>query len=204
MDYYILGICRLLLTIFIYPLSPHPSQPFLDISIFPPPHTTPSASSVRCRNTYLYICSPHPLVVQSVVHISVAHTRHPSASAACLCAPLCMPASAAIYLFRSPPLFLPRPAPRSLLSHGEFVRHEALCIHVSPILPHYVFTRLLVSSGVWFLSGGRFHARSRGQGASNPWQSLTPVIPPPLLVHAGAVQDTPPPPFPSPYPPLLS
>ena len=95
--------------------------------------------------------------------------------------------SAVIYRVLSPPLSRPWTALRSLSSPGGFTHHEALRIRVSPLLPPYVIPLLPKYSGVWFLSGSRFHARARGQGASTPWQSLTLVLATTLLGHDGAV-----------------
>ena len=103
--WYILRLCCLLLTTFIYPLPPHLYQLFLDISIFPPTHTAPLSAAICNCNTYLYTCSPSPLPARSVAHLNVAHARHISASAAHLCAPGRMPASATVSCFRLPPFF---------------------------------------------------------------------------------------------------
>ena len=140
--------------------------------------------------------SPPPLPLRSIVHLSVAHSRHLPASAACICSPRRIPASSAVSRVHSAPLFRPCPSPRSMSSPGGFARRGSLCFRVSPVIPPYMFPCLLESSGVWFLSGGQYFVRERGQGAFTPWQFLAPVLDPPLGCTS-AVQTTP---HPSPLP----
>ena len=150
-----------MLTTFIYPLPPHLSQLFLDHYIFPPTPTASPSASIRSYNTYIYTRSPSTQPVQSVSHLAVAHALHLTASAACICSPIRMLEYAAVYCFCLPPFFFPRSAPRSLSASGGFTCCEALRLRVSPLLPPYVFPRVLAYSGVWFLSGGFFFVRGR-------------------------------------------
>ena len=168
-DCYILRLCHLLLTTFIYNLLTHLSQPFLDISIFPPTPTAPPSSAVLCRNTYL---SVHPLPTSST-----GAERHPPGHCSWI-----SPAS----LHR---LFL-RPAPASdSISRVCPPPFAALSLHPVPVGPWEVHmfwgplspcvsasTSLCVipSPGIFwfmisFLLDKRFRARARGQGASTTW-----------------------------------
>ena len=98
-----------------------------------PPHQQPFV--VAAPFSVCSTRSPPPLPVWNTVHLNVAHTRHPPASAACLCALIRMSASAAVYLVRSPPLFCPWPAPRSLSSPGGFTHRGSFYIHCASASP---------------------------------------------------------------------
>ena len=191
-DSYILRPYCLSLTNFTQPLPPHLSQPFLDLSIFPPPANAPPVTAVHRRNNYLYICSPPTLPAWSVVHLAVALTCHPLAFDARLCTLRRVPTSATISCVRLPSLCRPCPVPSSQLSPRGFACRGSLRLRASPLLPPYVFPCLPESSIAWFLLGGSCRAGARGQGTSTPWQSLALVLTPSLIGHAGAVQDTPP------------
>ena len=104
---YVLRLFRLLLTNFILPLPPYLSQPFLYLSIFPPPPTAPTSAAICRCNTYWYTRSPPPIPEQSNVHLAVAHAYHPPASVARIYAPLHVPASATVSRVHSPPSFPP-------------------------------------------------------------------------------------------------
>ena len=117
--------------------------------------------------------------------MDVARTRHPSASATCLCAPHRMPTSVAVSCDcvhpPPPPLCLTWPAPRSLSAPGGFVCCRSLRLSCAPNssslsdpLNPRIF-RFLVSCRLGF------HMRARGQGASTTWQSIARDLSPPRM-----------------------
>ena len=96
------------------PSAPPVSANFIDCSVSLL-HTT--APPIRSQSLLYYMslcntCSLPPLPVWYGIQLDCAHTRHPPASTACLCAPICMPVSAAISRVHYPSLCLPCHAPR--------------------------------------------------------------------------------------------
>ena len=81
------------------------------------PTSTPSLAFVIAVPLF-FTPSPPPLPAQKYVYLDVVPTRYPSASAAWLCAPRCVPESAAVSCVRSTPLCHPQPATRSLSDYG--------------------------------------------------------------------------------------
>ena len=132
--------------------------------------------------------------MQSVAHMDAACTRCPPSSAARPCAPRLIPASDAITMPVRIPIYRPRPAPRSLLSPVGFAqRRPSASLCPCLVLPNF-------SSDSWHcpilvsMSGGFFRKGKRPRRL----HSLSVVCPgprPPLLDHASAIQDPPPPCF---------
>ena len=102
------------------------------------------------------------------------------------------------HLLAPPPYCRSQPSLRSLLAPWGFTYRGGIRLPcVSASTPLCVSQYLGIFWCLVFLLGGRFGAREKGQGASTPWQSSVPFLPPPLLGHAGAVQANYPPPPPS-------
>ena len=129
-----------MLTTFIYPLLHHLSQPFMDLSIFPPsptdphqqpfvvvtPSCTPTSHLLSWSGEFSTWPSPTP----------ATHSCHPLASAICLYTPHHVPASAAVSRVRLPPLCLPRPSPRSLSApEGSPVMGPSVSVRIQFSLP---------------------------------------------------------------------
>ena len=109
-----------------------------------------------------------------------------------LCTPRRLPTFVAISCVRSPPLCRSWPTPRSLSDPGGLPiagPSAPLCPASLPVC--YASSHSLLGIGS---SGCPFCARTRGQGASTPWQLLVPV--PLIFVHSGAVR------LPSSLPPI--
>ena len=175
-------------------LLPHLFLTFVWIFILTPPSYSPPIC-IRSLYSYSLICTcyPPPLPAQSAAHLDISRTCHPSASAACLCAPVRMTASAVFHMTMRPPLFRTRPAPISLSSPGVFTSYRSLRASVKLTWSPIVLLRILASSGPWSLvgrifAGGREARPPPLPGSRSHWTS------PPLLIgRAGAVQDNPPP-----------
>ena len=149
------------------PPSPPVSNNFMDILISPYPTTPPSVAfyvvaPLSC-NRY-----PSHLLDQITVHLDVACTRIPPASAARPCAPRRVPASANVSFLYTPFLFCPRPDLRSLLDPWG-VRPlrvpTRLCV---PTSSSWLLLHILSYSGVTFSCRVDFRKNARGQGASTP------------------------------------
>ena len=106
-DLYILRICRWSLTTFIHPARPTWISCFLDHTILSSSYC-PSIGSIQRRLTVIFIATaPHILSRHGTSSTWNSHphsTLHPHASAACLCSPHHVPASAAMSRICSPPL----------------------------------------------------------------------------------------------------
>ena len=150
--------------------------------------------------------SPPPFPYQSAAHLDVAHTRHPSASAARLCAPLRLPASTAVSCNYLPPLFAALglcPGPCQHL--GGFVNCGSLRLPCAPALsslsapPNPIIFCFLVSLEDVFSrevnSPGRIHSPS--------FSCPSPCPPPRYLAIPEPFRLPSPPPTPYPLPPCL-
>ena len=89
-------------------LLPHLFLTFVWIFILTPPSYSPPIC-IRSLYSYSLICTcyPPPLPAQSAAHLDISCTCHLSASAACLCAPVRMTASAVFHMTMRPPPFPP-------------------------------------------------------------------------------------------------
>ena len=128
--------------------------------------------------------------------MDVARNHHPPASDACLCAPLRVPASAAVPASVAPPPLLPLAYTQVSVVPRVFSHHGFLCASVPLSLPHCVCatSRNLLFLVIFFRCP--FRVRARCQGASTPWQFPAPAPAPLLLGHSGTIIITPPPPTP--------
>ena len=162
----------------------------MDISRFPPPLTPPPPPHTHKQLFFVVTplcstCSPPPLPARIAMYLDVSHTFHPPASAACLCNPRRVPASAAVSCICLPTLCRPRPAPRYLFPPWWFTRHEDLCFHSVSTSPSVCVSS---SPGIfWYfvpLSGGFF---VKGQDTREPplpgsRSTWYPPPPPPIFV----------------------
>ena len=165
----------------------------MDYTIAILPHTASLSAFFLSSPNSLYTCSPPPLPAWCIIRLDFSHTHHPPASAACLCAQCCVPASSAMCCVRLPPLsalgLFPGPC-QSLGGRPPLVPPH---LFVPDYLPPFVNPCILSSSVVWFHSSrvAFFTCEDIGSGRLH---SLAVARPsphsPPLNGPAGAVQAT--------------
>ena len=128
-----LGLCRfLLLTTLLFP--PHQSHSFSGSSCSSSSYLPPSGA-FNVASPLSLARSPRPLLAWIIVHLDFVPTCHQPASAACLCAPRRMPASASVSRVYLPPLAALRLCPCPCWSLGgplPLVPPYLLCPHLSP------------------------------------------------------------------------
>ena len=131
--------------------------------------------------SHLSCTSYPPTILEKItIHLDTNRNHHLIASAACLCAPHCMPTSVTMSRDYVPTT----PFPPLACSQAPVRTWGVLLLRVpthlcAPSLPSLSDPH---SSGIfWCLvfCWVDFCARARGQGASTPWQSLAPVLTPP-------------------------
>ena len=114
----------------------------------------PLSADVQRRNTYMYTHSPTPLPTRIIVHLDVAHARHPTAASDRLCALRRVPAYDAVFCVYLIPSCRPWPSPRYLLAPGAFAccgPSFSMCLRLSFPMCFLVSWHLLRGTSVYYI-----------------------------------------------------
>ena len=162
-------------------LSPHIFLPFVWIFLLPPTaYRCPTCSRSSSKSSLLFTRSPFTLLEQSAAYLDVTRNRHPSVSAARICAPHHVPVSTVttVTIPPTPPFSAFNLLPGTCRPLGVCPSRVPmrLCAPASPspiYPPNPGIFQSLVSCRV------NFYGRVIGQDTSNIWQLLDLALAPP-------------------------